>query len=164
MVGIGEIDTRMATVGVWLRPPVGTAVDNAPPGSVERLSKDYNVQSTYDYQRGIVYYLHEGKIRGILLWNAEDLLEQARRALITQAASGTSFRIAGPPPSRPFAPHADKPEEVGGVTTMEEDPLDPTSQFLQNLIKIGPSEWSHVMVEQPRKRMPSRLQTHKTSL
>ncbi|OQR99910.1 apoptosis-inducing factor 1 [Achlya hypogyna] len=61
--GIGEIDSRLQTVGVWLAPP----------------QKKHGTES---YMRGIVYYLRANKIVGILLWNAPDLLESARDVMV----------------------------------------------------------------------------------
>ncbi|OQS07080.1 apoptosis-inducing factor 1 [Thraustotheca clavata] len=61
--GIGDIDSRLQTVGIWLEPP-------------KKLS------NAGSYQRGIVYYLRANKIVGILLWNAPDLLENARHVMV----------------------------------------------------------------------------------
>ncbi|KDO20001.1 hypothetical protein SPRG_14581 [Saprolegnia parasitica CBS 223.65] len=61
--GIGEIDSRLQTLGVWLAPPKQFGADES-------------------YQRGLVYYLRANKIVGILLWNAPDLLESARNVMV----------------------------------------------------------------------------------
>ncbi|KAG9402038.1 Apoptosis-inducing factor 1, mitochondrial [Aphanomyces cochlioides] len=56
--GVGEIDGRLQTIGVWLSTP------DSP------------------YERGIVYYLRGHKLVGILLWNAPDLVETARQVMV----------------------------------------------------------------------------------
>src|SRR5690606_31819362 len=52
---VGELDSRLETVATWLEP----------------------------YRDGVVYYLREGRVRGVLLWNVWEQVEAAR-ALITQ--------------------------------------------------------------------------------
>ena len=70
MEGIGEVDSSLRTVGVWVRPPgSGTDVDGARGTS---------------YERGVVYYLKGNKIMGILLWNASDVLESARQLMLSR--------------------------------------------------------------------------------
>lgn len=63
--GVGTIDANLTTTGVW-------------------LSKSKDTIEDEQYHRGIVYYLKAGKIVGILLWNAPDLIEAARHLLIAQ--------------------------------------------------------------------------------
>lgn len=60
---IGEIDTRHDTVADWKR--------------------DENGQP--DHSTGVVYYLDQGRVRGVLLWNVWDAVEQARE-LISRTA------------------------------------------------------------------------------
>ncbi|CAI5733518.1 unnamed protein product [Hyaloperonospora brassicae] len=70
MEGIGEVDSSLRTVGVWVRPPgTGTDVDGA---------------RGMSYERGVVYYLKGNKIMGILLWNASDVLESARQLMLSR--------------------------------------------------------------------------------
>uniref|UniRef100_M4BZX1 FAD/NAD(P)-binding domain-containing protein n=1 Tax=Hyaloperonospora arabidopsidis (strain Emoy2) TaxID=559515 RepID=M4BZX1_HYAAE len=71
MEGIGEVDSSLRTVGVWVRPlsSLGTDVDGA---------RDLS------YERGVVYYLKGNKIMGILLWNASDVLESARQLMLSR--------------------------------------------------------------------------------
>ncbi|HMK07564.1 MAG TPA: FAD/NAD(P)-binding oxidoreductase [Anaerolineales bacterium] len=47
---VGELDSRMETVSDWLDP----------------------------YRKGVIYYLAEGKVRGVLLWNVWDRVPAAR--------------------------------------------------------------------------------------
>ncbi|KAF0699108.1 Aste57867_10310 [Aphanomyces stellatus] len=58
--GVGVVDSRLQTVGVWLPTP------DTP------------------FARGLVYYLRGPKIVGIVLWNAPDLLENARHVMVAK--------------------------------------------------------------------------------
>lgn len=69
--GLGEIDSSMRTVGVWMQPPLACATSSSSPEP-----------SSFD--RGVVYYLKGNKIMGILLWNASDLLESARQLMLSR--------------------------------------------------------------------------------
>ena len=44
---------------------------------------DYSDRES-DFDRGIIYYLQDNKVKGILLWNASDYLERAREVLRAQ--------------------------------------------------------------------------------
>jgi len=61
---VGELDPRLQTVSKWKEP----------------------------YREGIVYYLREGTIRGVLLWNVWDKVESAR-ALITEGRTFTGIEL-----------------------------------------------------------------------
>ena len=50
---IGEMDARMETVSDWKQP----------------------------YREGVVYYLRDGRVRGVLLWNVWDQVDAARRLI-----------------------------------------------------------------------------------
>lgn len=50
---VGELDSRFETVEDWQEP----------------------------YRKGVVYYLREGRVRGVLLWNVWDQVEAARRLI-----------------------------------------------------------------------------------
>jgi hypothetical protein len=54
---VGEVDARLETVEDWAEP----------------------------YRKGIVYYLRDGRVRGVLLWNVWDQTPAARELI---AASG----------------------------------------------------------------------------
>jgi programmed cell death 8 (apoptosis-inducing factor) len=68
--GIGEVDSSLRTVGVWVQPPNVGAGPNGARG--------------VPYERGVVYYLKGNKIMGILLWNASDVLESARQLMLSR--------------------------------------------------------------------------------
>ncbi|EGZ15191.1 hypothetical protein PHYSODRAFT_333464 [Phytophthora sojae] len=68
--GIGEVDSSLRTVGVWVQPPNISAGSNGGRGM--------------PYERGVVYYLKGNKIMGILLWNASDVLESARQLMLSR--------------------------------------------------------------------------------
>ena len=58
---VGEVDSRLLTVADWEEP----------------------------FRKGVVYYLREGRVRGVLLWNVPNLVDSARQL------------IAAPGPFRP---------------------------------------------------------------
>ncbi|RAW31648.1 hypothetical protein PC110_g12002 [Phytophthora cactorum] len=68
--GIGEVDSSLRTVGVWVQPPNISASPNGGRGM--------------PYERGVVYYLKGNKIMGIVLWNASDVLESARQLMLSR--------------------------------------------------------------------------------
>lgn len=63
---VGELDTRLKTVADWQEP----------------------------YQKGVIYYLRDGLVRGVLLWNTWDQVEAAR-ALIAERASLSRADLMG---------------------------------------------------------------------
>ena len=50
---VGEVDSRLEAVADWKQP----------------------------YREGVVYYLREGRVRGVLLWNVWDQVDAARRLI-----------------------------------------------------------------------------------
>ena len=66
---IGIIDSNLTTVGVWLA--------NRDKETKEVLERT----PTSDFQRGIIYYLKDNLIVGILLWNASDQMSKARELI-----------------------------------------------------------------------------------
>ena len=50
---VGEVDSRLETVADWKQP----------------------------YREGVVYYLREGRVRGVLLWNVWDQVDAARQLI-----------------------------------------------------------------------------------
>lgn len=50
---VGELDARLETIADWQQP----------------------------YRKGVVYYLREGRVRGVLLWNVWDQVENARQLI-----------------------------------------------------------------------------------
>jgi hypothetical protein len=63
---VGELDARLETVIDWQEP----------------------------YQTGVIYYLKDGCVRGVLLWNVWGQMEAAR-ALITASQTVTPEALAG---------------------------------------------------------------------
>ncbi len=62
---VGELDPRLETVADWTTP----------------------------YKEGVIYYLREGRVRGVLLWNVWDQVPAARE-LIRQAEPFSSTRLS----------------------------------------------------------------------
>ena len=54
---VGEVDSRLETVADW--------------------------KTTY--REGVIYYLREGRVRGVLLWNVLDQVDAARQLLRSRA-------------------------------------------------------------------------------
>lgn len=79
--GIGEVDSSLRTVGVWVQPPT-TPSETSPPGSGGAVVATDG--SDVKLERGVVYYLKGNKIMGILLWNASDVLESARQVMLSR--------------------------------------------------------------------------------
>ena len=72
MEGLGDIDSNHETVGVWL-----ANRDESTKELVERKQDSA-------YTRGIVYYLKDNVVVGVLLWNATDQMERAKEVLNQQ--------------------------------------------------------------------------------
>lgn len=68
---VGEVDSRLETVADWTRPN----------------------------KEGVVYYLRNGRVRGVLLWNVWDQVEAARR-LIAEAGPFTVKNLKGRLPAQ----------------------------------------------------------------
>lgn len=66
---VGEIDSSLQTVGVWIANRDATTKE-----VVERTPDS-------EFRRGVVYYLRKGKVVGIMLWNAGDQMQRAREVL-----------------------------------------------------------------------------------
>lgn len=97
--GVGEIDSRTRTVGVWVE---GTeagqneeeARARAAEGGVPAVVPLVSGSGTdavlpgmpHQFGRGIVYYLHGSQVVGIVLWNASDLVDKARDIITNQPA------------------------------------------------------------------------------
>jgi NADPH-dependent 2,4-dienoyl-CoA reductase/sulfur reductase-like enzyme len=63
---VGELNSKLETVSDWQEP----------------------------FRKGVVYYLDQGHLRGVLLWNVWDQVDSARR-LITEPGSFTSENLKG---------------------------------------------------------------------
>ncbi len=87
MEGIGNVDSRLKTFGVWVD---GKHRDHTFSNSGDKMkpcidgADKEELECASFFMRGIVYYLNDGKIEGILLWNASDLLERARDVIHLQ--------------------------------------------------------------------------------
>ncbi|CAM9861177.1 unnamed protein product [Scytosiphon promiscuus] len=66
MEGLGEVDPSLRTMGVWVN-----------------KRKDRHTGEA-SYEKGIVYYMRDNKVAGILLLNLSDQLERAREVLRLQ--------------------------------------------------------------------------------
>jgi len=63
---VGELDARLATIEEWKEP----------------------------YREGVMYYLQDGRVRGVLLWNVWEKVDAARE-LITEPGPHTSESLRG---------------------------------------------------------------------
>jgi len=68
---VGECNSDLETVGVW----IDRDRDDELKTGGELLS---DVSCMSKYRRGVVYYLNNNKVAGVILWNCSDLLERAR--------------------------------------------------------------------------------------
>ena len=67
--GVGIVDSNLTTIGVWLA--------NRDKDTKEVLERT----PTSDFQRGIVYYLKDNVVVGMVLWNASDQMNKARELI-----------------------------------------------------------------------------------
>lgn len=120
--GIGEIDSSLRTVGVWVQPRSSHAPNSsgghsshARPSGRHASASSMASMSTLtptppaSFDRGVVYYLKGNKIMGILLWNASDVLDSAKQLMRS------------------------RPEIHDNVV-----------EELQHAISIAPDDWLHV--------------------
>ena len=75
---VGEVDARLETVEDWKEP----------------------------YRQGVVYYLREGRLRGVLLWNVWEQVEAARQ-LIAEPGPFTVKDLEGRLPAKTSSPKPD---------------------------------------------------------
>ena len=96
--GVGVIDSRLHTVGVWLRPDERTdeeaasmltaAMSGGAGENASGASYGENLHFT-EYDHGIVYFLRpsDNQVLGVLFWNLEERLDEklhAARRLLAQ--------------------------------------------------------------------------------
>ncbi|CAM9392539.1 unnamed protein product [Chrysoparadoxa australica] len=67
--GVGEVDSTLRTVGVWVEGDKGGEGSHVPPGNPKLT-------------RGIVYYLKGSTIVGMMLWNAGDLVDKVSNRIL----------------------------------------------------------------------------------
>jgi Apoptosis-inducing factor, mitochondrion-associated, C-term len=77
--GVGELDSSVRTVGVWVQ---GQAGGGRSPGGIQQKQPPPGEYS--DYARGLVYYLRGSKVVGVLLWNASDLRQKVQDVVAQQ--------------------------------------------------------------------------------
>jgi programmed cell death 8 (apoptosis-inducing factor) len=94
-LGVGKIDASLETVGVWFRPGYeGTclpsqaelsAASSSPPllpSSKEATKSEVELPTAPQaFKRGVVYYIERGRVVGVLLCNAGEMLDRARDVL-----------------------------------------------------------------------------------
>ena len=80
---VGEVDSRLETVADWKRPN----------------------------EEGVVYYLKDGRVRGVLLWNVWEQVEAARK-LIAEAGPFTHQNLKGRLPAKPVPAKQDDTETI----------------------------------------------------
>jgi 3-phenylpropionate/trans-cinnamate dioxygenase ferredoxin reductase subunit len=72
---VGEVDSRLETFADWKRPN----------------------------EEGVIYYLQNGRVRGVLLWNEWEQVEGARR-LIAEPGPFTTTNLEGRLPAKTSSP------------------------------------------------------------
>ena len=89
-LGVGKIDAQLETVGVWFKPGYeGTHVSSSEPASSASVAtpgkdSDEPHSDAQGYRRGVVYYIERGRVVGVLLCNAGEMLDRARDVLRTK--------------------------------------------------------------------------------
>jgi len=79
--GVGRIDAKLETVGVWFRPGFDVIDDTRPKSSIVTSSSE-DEEDAEHFRRGIVYYICRGRVVGVLLCNCGEMLEQARYIIL----------------------------------------------------------------------------------
>lgn len=79
--GIGEIDSSLRTVGVWVQPRSSNAPRDGSAARARQSGGSSSASPPASFDRGVVYYLKGNKIMGILLWNASDVLDSAKQLM-----------------------------------------------------------------------------------
>jgi len=84
MHGVGRIDARLETVGVWFKPGFDVIDDMAQHAHGQLVVPAQAADPGDHFRRGIVYYLYRGRVVGVLLCGCGEMLEQARDVLRRQ--------------------------------------------------------------------------------
>ncbi|CAM9407040.1 unnamed protein product [Chrysoparadoxa australica] len=75
--GVGEIDARLRTIGLW--------VDKSATNDTLMMEVGSPIaMPAASFRRGLVYYLRGDQVVGVLLWNTSDLLERGRDLIRSQ--------------------------------------------------------------------------------
>lgn len=84
---LGIIDSTLPTVSVFVQKPTepkeSNSDDSKTPATPETSSPDANVKKDDkdDFSKGVVFYLRDDKIVGIVLWNVFNRINTARAVL-----------------------------------------------------------------------------------
>jgi len=86
-VSLGDIDSKLETVGVWQKGPVGEDTEKLQNEKNNDVNEAENTldnvyEKNQDYQKGIVYYLRNKMVVGILLWNLPSGKEQLASSML----------------------------------------------------------------------------------
>lgn len=87
LVGIGRIDAKLETVGVWYRHQTSSSLGEEEDGvkAAAAVTATTTVKNAEEeFKRGIVYYLENGRVVGVLLCNAKEMATRARDVLNAQ--------------------------------------------------------------------------------
>lgn len=83
---LGIIDSTLPTVSVFVKKPSGkpkSDIDNAKAGMTPTVQAAAATGDENDFSKGVVFYLKDEKIVGIVLWNVFNRINTAR-AVINQ--------------------------------------------------------------------------------
>jgi len=104
--GIGKVDSKMETVGIWLK---GTQEDWE---SAPKESRNNSWENAGEYRRGIVYYMKDQQVVGVVLWNLPKMLVKAHDRIGLSKSGRLYTKPSELIRGVPFGYH-DKEEEEG---------------------------------------------------
>jgi len=76
-IAVGTIDSKLENVGVWQKGPK----ENRPASTENVLDNIY--EKNQDFRKGIVYYLKNKRVVGVLIWNIYDKQYEAASLLLS---------------------------------------------------------------------------------
>lgn len=79
--GLGIIDSELPTVSVFVKNPQSTTNSNSKSGVLPSVHAADLSDEKDDYSKGVVFYLQNEKVVGIVLWNVFDRINTARAVL-----------------------------------------------------------------------------------
>lgn len=83
--GFGEVNSSLQTVGVWFARPDDSSLIPSSSLTTTSIASPLNQNLSHQkYNRGIVYYLRNNRVVGILLCNAPETQDQAREIIREQ--------------------------------------------------------------------------------
>lgn len=81
---LGIIDSSLPTVSVFVKKPSSKPeIDSTKAGMTPSVQAADNTDEQNDFSKGVIFYLKDEKIVGIVLWNVFNRINTAR-AVITQ--------------------------------------------------------------------------------